>query len=508
MKHVCVLSTTFVFILIYALAVFSSPVVAAGTTVGINSITTVSQGDDFTASLTIADVIDFDAAQYDITYDPSVIEVTGVTNGLIGTEAIPVVHSDYIPPGILGKIRVINNVPNVPGVTGSGYLAIIHFHVVGAAGASSPISLSGGILGDKDAQEIPATWTGATVQVSADSGGGDGGGGGGGGVVGEKRFTQLMSVTDQDLRLLEDVEALSVDLKVGLFIKKGTVVKNKFASILTSIVVEKLVTPPDKPLEAEIIGSAFDISPNGAKFEPPALLTIKYDEEWLPEGILEDNLYIAIWNEVNHEWERIECTVDPDKNIITAYLNHLSIYTIMAGTRPANLELNELTVDPVEVGIGEDVTISVLVTNTGDLTGSYGVSLKIDNEVKQIRMVKLDGHGTQSVSFNVRSIPAGEHTVSVNDLSATFVVEDVSTAPEPIDGAVATVTPEPEPTPVQTTAPALATEPARPASPAPVGELPSIDQSTKNGMPVVFGAIGGAVIVFILVSLYIRRRRD
>lgn len=125
------------------------------------------EGANFNVTVDIDSVTDFDAAQYDIAYDSAVIEVTGVTDGDISGTTIPVSAWDYIPTGVQGKIRIINNVEDYPGVTGSGYLAEVHFHVIGDVGDSSDITLSDGVLGDKDAQEIVATWTGGSVEIIA-----------------------------------------------------------------------------------------------------------------------------------------------------------------------------------------------------------------------------------------------------------------------------------------------------------------------------------------------------
>ena len=52
------------------------------------------------------------------------------------------------------------------GVSGSGYLAVLHFHIVGSEGSSN-ISLSNGVLSDNTASEIQPTWTGDSVKVVA-----------------------------------------------------------------------------------------------------------------------------------------------------------------------------------------------------------------------------------------------------------------------------------------------------------------------------------------------------
>ena len=155
----------------------------SGATVSIDAPDEVAQGTDFVARVNITGVIDFDAANYDVTYDPSVLKVTSVTNGLIDGPTIPVDMWGLITSG---TIRVVQNVPGLSGVSGSGYLAEIHFRVIGSAGETSNINLSNVILGDTYANEIPATWVRDAVQVygltpTPTPTPGDGGGGGGGG---------------------------------------------------------------------------------------------------------------------------------------------------------------------------------------------------------------------------------------------------------------------------------------------------------------------------------------
>ena len=52
------------------------------------------------------------------------------------------------------------------GVTGSGYLTVLHFHVVGSNGDSSALSLSNGVLSNNLAEEITATWSGDSVTIA------------------------------------------------------------------------------------------------------------------------------------------------------------------------------------------------------------------------------------------------------------------------------------------------------------------------------------------------------
>jgi len=137
-------------------------------TVTLDAPAEVAPGSDFIARVNILWLQDFDAAQFDITYDADVLQFTDVTDGLINSTAIPA-DWGFMPPGEPGTIRVITNVAGAPGVTGAGYLADIHFHVVGSACNTSALSLSNGVLSDKYGAAIPAIWIGTSVHVSGNT---------------------------------------------------------------------------------------------------------------------------------------------------------------------------------------------------------------------------------------------------------------------------------------------------------------------------------------------------
>ena len=91
--------------------------------------------------------------------------------------------------------------------------------------------------------------------------------------------------------------------------------------------------------------------------------------------------------------------------------------------RPAAFVSSDLSITPAEVAIGETVTISILVTNTGDLEGTYQATLKIDNVVVDTKEVTLAGGDSETVTFTVSKDVAGTYTVTVDSLSGKFNVK-------------------------------------------------------------------------------------
>jgi len=140
-------------------------VVAVGAvTVSVNAPATAEPDSDFTANVNISQVSDFDSCNFDITFDPLVLRLDDITAGLVGSTTIPVDMYNEIS---LGTYRVVQNVPGMTGATGSGYLAVLHFHVVGSEGDSSAITLSNGTLSDAEAAEIEAIWVGDSIDITS-----------------------------------------------------------------------------------------------------------------------------------------------------------------------------------------------------------------------------------------------------------------------------------------------------------------------------------------------------
>jgi hypothetical protein len=143
--------------------VMAAPAAAAEVTVSLDAPAEVSPDSYFTVNVNITEVTDFDACNYDVSFDSSVLQLDSIASGLIGTTTISVDVYNEIGDG---TYRVIQNVPGLAGVTGSGYLAVLRFIVVGAEGDSSAINLSNGTIASNQAEEIPATWVGTSVEVT------------------------------------------------------------------------------------------------------------------------------------------------------------------------------------------------------------------------------------------------------------------------------------------------------------------------------------------------------
>ena len=126
----------------------------------------VAAGSDFVARVTVNGLTDFCSCQFNVTYDPAVIEVTDVASGLFDSNVFPVDMWGFVPAGTPGAIRVLAHVSPATPLAGSGYIAEIHFHVVGSSGSTSNLAFSAGQLFDCYGTEItPVTWVDGSVHI-------------------------------------------------------------------------------------------------------------------------------------------------------------------------------------------------------------------------------------------------------------------------------------------------------------------------------------------------------
>jgi len=256
----------------------------------------------------------------------------------------------------------------------------------------------------------------------------------------------------------------SEDKQVNLSIPKGTTGKTKEDEPLSEITITKVKRPPDPSADTRFIGLTYNFEPDGATFDPPITLSFSYNPLWIPKEVGPENLTIAYWDEDAGEWVEFDAkdiTIDTEKNTISAQISHFTYFSVIVYTRPAAFTVSDLTITPTEVDIAQSVTIGVTLNNTGDLSGSHDVTLKINNVVVSTKKVTMTGHAAEKVTFTtIQGIPAS-YAVNVNGLSGTFTVKPVPT--EPI---VVTSPPAPAPS-VPAPVPA-------PAPPAPVPAAPPV----------------------------------
>jgi len=220
--------------------------------------------------------------------------------------------------------------------------------------------------------------SGPTISSPSSGGGGGGGGGGGAGITPVRPYMR-------DNKFTEDVSARSEDFKVEIYLPEGTVALNAIGASISSIRIQVNAEPPLRPKDTSTVALVYDMGPAGATFDPPVDLTMEYDESKIPEGVAEKALVVSTYDDSTGQWTDLESTVATENDTVTAKVSHFSAFAALAYTRPASFTIADLSIIPDQVELGEPLNISVLVTNDGNLAGSYEVSLKMDDLLVQTK---------------------------------------------------------------------------------------------------------------------------
>jgi hypothetical protein len=352
----------------------------------------------------------------------------------------------------------------------------------------------------------------SVVNIDDDMGGGET-------LPGINDFSDVVTGSGQ---FTQEVTATSNDKQVEMTIDAGVIGQTSNGQPLSQISIFRMYSPPAPPEQASVIGLTYDFRPSGATFNQPVTITFTYNPNNIPAGVDEEDLSIALYNESTGEWVVLDnIVVDTVNHIITGETTHFSAFTVMAFTAPAAFSVSNLALWPAEVYVDEASTVTVTVTNTGDLSGTYDVVLMIDDVVAETMQVTVDGHASQMVSFEVSRDTAGTYEIAIGTLSGILtVIEEPAPTPAPTETPAPTPTPTEEapvlpqdhiliitstPTPLDTSTPAPTPSSTPTSTYAPT---PAPAQHLETNWGLIGGIIGAVVVVAGGTWLALARRRD
>jgi len=226
--------------------------------------------------------------------------------------------------------------------------------------------------------------------------------------------------------LLELLQVSSADNKVTISLGKDASCLDKEDNRLSTITISEQTGRPPAPEDYDIIGTAYEFQPAGAKFAPALSLTLSYADNDVPQYASEEDVYIAYYDATAENWVPLTSQVDTQNNIVTAAVSHFTTFAIMGGAAipptPASFSVTSLDLSSEQVEPGQEVLVTVDVTNTGGCEASYSLDLTINGEVEQTKTVTLAPLASDTVTFTVIKEEPGGYTISVDGLTKEFSV--------------------------------------------------------------------------------------
>ncbi len=95
---------------------------------------------------------------------------------------------------------------------------------------------------------------------------------------------------------------------------------------------------------------------------------------------------------------------------------------LITSADPAEFRISSMDLSSNEVQVGENVTVSAVVTNVGDREGNYNATLFVDNESIKNRKVSVGPEESEEINFKITREEEGNYEVRIGDISKTLTV--------------------------------------------------------------------------------------
>jgi hypothetical protein len=116
-------------------------------------------------------------------------------------------------------------------------------------------------------------------------------------------------------------------------------------------------------------------------------------------------------------------TVNKDAGEYYAEVDGLSGVFVVIPLVPANFTISNLTIVPERAKQGENIIISAVVKNNGELPGTFSAALKLKGAVESTEEINLSPGESGKISFKIAKTTPGFYNVELEGLSGRFVIE-------------------------------------------------------------------------------------
>ncbi|PVX24125.1 MAG: hypothetical protein CW691_08545 [Candidatus Bathyarchaeum sp.] len=156
------------------------------------------------------------------------------------------------------------------------------------------------------------------------------------------------------------------------------------------------------------------------------LWTLLFDTPYNLTALLPEDSTIVYLSEM-------PASIDTDTNTmaLSLFANQWEISYTFPLTPPAQFQISNLKVQPAEAKAGTEVAVSVTVTNIGGQTGSYTLSLAVNQTVETTRTVTLDKDASTTATFSLTKQTLGTYNVEIGGLVTQFTVSEQSSSDTP-----------------------------------------------------------------------------
>lgn len=207
---------------------------------------------------------------------------------------------------------------------------------------------------------------------------------------------------------------------------------------------------------------------------------------------------------------------DSDRVYYSASTPRFSTFAITGSPELPALEfrVSNPVISPAPVVSGQPVRISAELSNLTNAAQSFAIPLWVNGTVESSQVVTVAAGGKAELSYTI-SRGAGAYELRIDRQITNLQVSQPTPTPTPTPTATPTPAPTPVPTPTATPTPTPTPTPQPAISPTPTlrpTPTPSRSSETSKSpwLIIIGGAVGGAVLTAIIITLFVmssRKRR-
>ncbi len=169
----------------------------------------------------------------------------------------------------------------------------------------------------------------------------------------------------------QEVRYITPDGMAQIEIDPGTATLTGDGSPLQNIFVQEVCDGIPPLSHGQIVGCAYDFGPDGATFDPPIVVALRYDPGSISEGVAEEALVIVYYDVAAGQWVPLASTVDTTNNVVSAEVSHFTIFAIHSAA-PAPTPVPTLAPTPTETPVSPPAQVpwSLIMGTIAALVGT------------------------------------------------------------------------------------------------------------------------------------------
>jgi len=237
-------------------------------------------------------------------------------------------------------------------------------------------------------------------------------------------------------RLLESVKATDAEGQIVLELDRRTKILCPGGKVPQRLEIRAIQISP--PQDTVVLDGVYRLdaylykysqTPSLFTISPPGKLTLSYDLSDLPPNSLA--LFTAYYD-AQKGWVELSPGDITEAGELAVEISGPLIFTIIVRLGPPPLppepcfRPSNLVIEPGEVKPGQEITISLIITNIGGAAGTCTLELKVDGEFRSVKSVTLEPGESEVVSFSIIEAMEGEHIVEIAALRGDFTIVIIS----------------------------------------------------------------------------------